>query len=194
MNVKKQKKKSTNERLINDILSEIKDGNDSRFDELCRLYRPLVERSALSAAERYSGYGAEADDFRQECILALYNAAKSYNTEQTGVTFGLYAKICLRNRIISVGRKLTKRTSSLKSDSTIPDDDVSHGTDYSASSPEYTVTDEMLGCFSGYEREVWKLYVKGFSYSDMAMKLQKSEKSIDNAVYRVRSKLKKAAR
>ncbi len=52
----------------------------------------------------------------------------------------------------------------------------------------------MLGCFSGYEREVWKLYVKGFSYSDMAMKLQKSEKSIDNAVYRVRSKLKKAAR
>lgn len=194
MKVKRQKKKSTNENSVNDILSEIKDGNDSRFDELCKLYRPLVERSALSAAERYSGYGAETDDFRQECILALYNAAKKYNTEQSEVTFGLYAKICLRNRIISVGRKLTKRTASVKSDSAIPDYDIARGADDSAPSAGYTFTDEMLDCFSRYEREVWKLYIKGFSYSDIAAKLKKSEKSIDNAVYRVRSKLKKTAR
>ena len=43
---------------------------------------------------------------------------------------------------------------------------------------------------SQYENEVWSYYVNGFSSKQIATKLNSNEKSIDNAIFRIRRKLK----
>jgi RNA polymerase sporulation-specific sigma factor len=43
---------------------------------------------------------------------------------------------------------------------------------------------------SQYENEVWSYYVNGYSSREIATKLGSSEKSIDNAIFRIRRKLK----
>ena len=43
---------------------------------------------------------------------------------------------------------------------------------------------------TGLENEVWSYYVNGYSSREIAMKLNSSEKSIDNAIFRIRRKLK----
>ena len=49
----------------------------------------------------------------------------------------------------------------------------------------------IFGLLSGFEREVLGLYLSGFSYKTIGEKFGKSEKSIGNAMSRVRKKLRK---
>ena len=50
------------------------------------------------------------------------------------------------------------------------------------------ILDEHL---SNMEKQVLALYLDGKSYSDIATKLGKTNKSIDNAIQRIRDKVKK---
>ena len=43
---------------------------------------------------------------------------------------------------------------------------------------------------SEYENEVWSYYVNGYSSRQIAQELNSNEKSIDNAIFRIRKKLK----
>ncbi len=180
------------------ILRSMQSGSDDRFGELCEIYKPLVERTVMSTAARYAEYNVEADDLKQEATLALYNAAMKFDLKQTAVTFGLYAKICMRNRMISVGRKLMRPGGKLKRLSTLRPDyanTVGAGSMHPAQTEQSAVIpEETLGLLSRYERRVCELYISGCSYKDMASKLGRSEKSIDNAVYRIRAKIKGTVR
>ena len=180
------------------ILRSMQGGSDDMFGELCEIYKPLVERTVMSTAARYAEYNVEADDIKQEATLALYNAAKKFNLKQTAVTFGLYAKICMRNRMISVGRKLMRPGGKFKRLSTLCPDYANTVDDRSVHPAQNDqgaqIPEETLGLLSRYERRVCELYISGCSYKDMASKLGRSEKSIDNAVYRIRAKIKGTAR
>jgi len=44
---------------------------------------------------------------------------------------------------------------------------------------------------SDYERDILKLFLQGLSYEVIANKLSTSPKSVDNAIQRIRGKLKK---
>ena len=47
------------------------------------------------------------------------------------------------------------------------------------------------GTLTHFERAVFALYVSSMSYEDMAKTLSKPKKSIDNAIHRIKAKLKK---
>ena len=51
------------------------------------------------------------------------------------------------------------------------------------------LNDEINSCLSLFERQVVKHYLKGYSYIDIAKILNKSSKSIDNALNRIKHKL-----
>ena len=81
------------------LICDIQNGVPLSFETVYSLYGPLIN----SLAEKYGGSslsGAELEDLRQEAAIALYDAALAFNPER-GVSFGLYAKICIKNRIIS---------------------------------------------------------------------------------------------
>ena len=84
-------------------------GDETAFAALCRIYAPLI----LSMADRFgSADGMETvdrEDLRQEATVAFYRALRSYDADQSSVSFGLYAKICIRNRMISLLRRQRSR-------------------------------------------------------------------------------------
>ena len=75
-----------------ELILRCRAGDDDAFSALVSAYTPLI----MSVIDRLS---LSADECFNEACLGLYRAALSYNVEQDGVTFGLYARICVTRRL-----------------------------------------------------------------------------------------------
>ncbi len=138
----------------------------------------------------FGAQSPEYDDRLQDAAMALYSAAVSYDTSQSDVTFGLYAKICIRNSLISIKRK-EKKNAKKTASYAIAEKKAAREAEREASREKLEENEEMLSQLSSYERMVLLLYLNGHSYREIGSALEKSEKSVENALYRTRSKLKK---
>ena len=172
------------------LIEELRHGDREVFNSIYEEYSPLIR----SLVAKYCG-GTDSsldEDMTQEALIALYNSAMSYDLEQSEVSFGLYAKICISNRIISAMRK---RTSSIESDEDISDylgdadSDPSKQLDDRESAR--LLAEKMLSQLSSYERRVFRLYVQGVRAADIAELLGKTPKSVDNALSRIKNKIRK---
>ncbi len=179
---------------IETLLRNVKNGKPLSFESLYGLYTPLIESSALSFCKRFSLAPADADDLKQEAAIALYNAVLAYEPG-TGITFGAYAKVCIRNRILSYLRPFHEK---LTTESI--DDLESHFEEISLDTPEQLIINKeslcslnrrIDGTLTDFEKSVFDLYVGNMSYSDIAKTLSKPAKSIDNAIQRIKAKLRK---
>ncbi len=180
---------------IETLLEDIKNGKPLSFESLYKLYRPLIESTAASFCKRFSLAEAESDDLKQEAAIALYNAVLAYEPSD-GITFGLYAKVCVRNRVISYIRHFHEKHSLLSSS----DDFESNFEEIDFDTPEQLIINKeslcslnrrIDGTLTDFEKSVFDLYVGNMSYSDMAKMLSKPIKSIDNAIHRIKAKLRK---
>ena len=159
------------------------------FVEILETYRPLIE----SLASKYSFYEEiDTDDLRQEAQIALFGALESFDPAQKDITFGLYAKICIRNRLISFLRK-NQRHHVISFEE--PSDDVG-----AELSPEDRLIEkeeyerlllDIDKALSPLERSVLRLYLDGKPYKTVAYELGITEKSVDNAVCRIKKKIRK---
>ena len=179
--------------LSDDVLAEIsKDGDDRAFNELVIRYLGKIR----FIARKYSAQGYEQNDFVQEGLLALLSACKTFDTKG-GSTFGSYVSLLVERRFISIIR-------GSQSKKTVPDsalvriDGLSEElTDFVRSPEEQLMDKEQLrqvlsrlrALLSAREYEVLMLFASGHSYSKISEKLQISEKSVDNALQRVRRKV-----
>lgn len=162
------------------------------FELLLKSYSPLIE----SCVNFYSVGNLEKyrDDFRQEATVAFYNSILTYNLEQTAVEFGLYAKICICNALNSQIR-LSKRLSNETLQDSFDDLNLIDGDENPSSKLLENERLEHLfniirSTLSPYEYRIWKLYLSGYSVSEIANQLETDSKSVSNAVYRIRVKLK----
>ncbi len=173
------------------LLREIKDDNENALNELIVKYRNTVD----FIASKYINAPLEKDDLIQEGMIGLLAAIKSFNT-QKDTKFITYASRCINNSI----RNAIKRVSRLKDipqDSIIGIDDAALETQYVLSAEdEYlakesvsTLTDILYEGLSSFENEVLRLHIVGCSYGEIAEKLGKNQKSVDNAIQRIRKKL-----
>ncbi len=177
---------------IADLLARVKEGNGDAFVELSQKYKPLLEGEV--ARYMHSLSEADLDDLRQGALVAFYHAALSFRFEQ-GVTFGLYAKICIVNGIADALRFLSKKTADISTD-TLSDDDFADEEE----NPQNLMLDKegfsvalakAKAVLSELEYGIFELYIAGYSYLEIANKVGKTEKSVDNALRRVKGKLKK---
>lgn len=175
------------EQTLYEKLVAVKNGDDPAFASLCEDYGALIESMTQSFFE--SCPDVDKDDLRQEARMALYRAAMKYRLDQNEVTFGLYAKICIRNRLISVRRKYTTQ-SKLKSKRNTQELQVVAETS-SSYNRRTVLSEEVISLLSPFEQKVFALYATKCSYSEIARELSRSVKSIDNAIYRIKSKLRK---
>ena len=76
---------------LRQLLLAVRRGEEGAFSCLYGKYLPLVLRLSTEFVPRYASH-ADAEDFRQEAMLALYRAALAYDLEQREVEFGLFAK------------------------------------------------------------------------------------------------------
>jgi len=173
--------------LEEDLILASKSGDQVAFGELLGRYEPLIAGMTDKYFASAAAIGAEKDDIRQEAHIAFHRAVMAYDATSKEVTFGLFAKICVRNRIISYIRKLSAAARSESESEVLPSLEA-----------EY-IKKENLAEFYGiiesslteYEKSVLKQFIQNKSYRCIAETLGTTEKSVDNAIYRIKRKLKK---
>ncbi|MGN1134582.1 MAG: sigma-70 family RNA polymerase sigma factor [Oscillospiraceae bacterium] len=136
-----------------------------------------------------------ADDLIQEGFIGLMNAVKTYDSHKNS-KFSTYAYVCIRNKMISASYKLKhigEEVSEIPEDivddfSEIPDNIVLEKVKLNE------IYDKIISALSEQEWRVFQLYLTDLSYNQIAQKLNCSVKTVDNAMQRVRKKLKTVLR
>lgn len=169
------------------LLSRARAGDGEAFTALVALYRRMVYWHISRVAA--SGICAEPEDLFQEGLVGLLKAVRTY--DGVSASFSTYASVCIHHSIASAVRKSCKQERI-----SVPLDEAELVSDRS---PEGEVLDRESGSLlyervlselSPYERVVFELYLSDLPYAQIARRLGKQEKSIANAVCRIRRKLK----
>lgn len=176
-----------------ELLFAIQNGDDSAFEKLCEQYNALL----LSMAKKYYEIcrinGAEQDELLQEAKYALYKASCAFNLDNGNVTFGNYAKTCIRNRLVSLVRKYKSKKRSSNVVAPLHD---SIGEQARSSWNE--LGDKLMAQadkkLSDFEKKVFSMYLAGMKGKEISRRLKKEERSVNNAIYRVKVKLKDMVR
>ncbi len=186
-------KSISNNTEINKLIDLVVSGNSDAYSELVDIYNPLLKK-ILNAYTTEEMSKEDVEDLSQEELIAFYRAIINFDKEQHGVEFGLYAKICITNSMISYKRAASKKSNeTLLGDdemNTITDPDGEVSKFFEMRESEIELGQQIEKTLSTYENEVWAYYVNGYSSKEIAKKLNSSEKSIDNAIFRIRKKLK----
>jgi RNA polymerase sporulation-specific sigma factor len=178
---------------INSLITLVISGDSDAFSALVDKYNPLLKK-ILNSYITDEMSKEDIEDLSQEELIAFYRAIINFDREQTSVEFGLYAKICVTNSMISYKRAASKKSNvDLIGDDEMnsisdPDGEVSRF--FEMKENEKRLGEKIEKTLSAYENEVWSYYVNGYSSKEIAIKLNSNEKSIDNAIFRIRRKLK----
>ncbi len=165
-------------------LRRVQSGTQGAFASLQEQYRPLVLSLVDSFLASMPAGSVGREDLIQEADIALYRAAIRYDITQDKVTFGLFAKVCIKNRLVSTLRRqkrLAKKPPRAAKQS---------------ATAEAVAFDQMprafLNLLTPYEEQVLRLRVESYSYKEIASRLSTDPKSVDNALCRIRQKIKRA--
>jgi RNA polymerase sporulation-specific sigma factor len=176
------------------LLTRAKEGDQVAFDTLLAQYTPLIEhRLSVARARRSDILPEDEKDLRQEAHLAFYRALLGYNEGQHEVSFGLYAKICIENALISALRKIRPAEETVDYDTltTLPADSREDPTQRLREQEDYeALCHRIARALSPYESAIWQRYIAGMTASQIAEQLGRDSRSIHNAIYRIRNKLR----
>ncbi len=191
-----QSPKSLSRSQIAAFIRKAAAGDQTAFDALNDKYRPLIE-SQTRKHSQIEMTEQDIEDMRQEALIAFCNAVCSYDCEKEDVEFGLYAKICIDNALITFVRTYMRR---VKKDRLAAETERQNNAALRPYDPLQAMVDKenmselvrvIRNRLSDYENKVWWLYVSGMSVADISTKLGDAEpKSVSNAIYRIRKKLR----
>ena len=184
---------------------KMKKVDDDTFEQLLHKYDPLITSLVRNFSEDFPSVDMSEDDLRQEAAIALYRAAISYSGDKK-VTFGLYAKICIMNRLHNyLKRSISASASRIVSgyiEDVFKEEDLEMGGE---PAPGYEEPHNIVMSNEGYEElrrtikdaltdfeyKVIILTADGMSASEIAKKLGKNVRSVYGAIQRTKKKLKK---
>ena len=183
-----------------ELIKQVKQGNESAFEYLFQRYESLVAK----IARKYYVHGYETEDFYQIGTEAFYKAVLSFEEKEASTFYG-YVLSCVRNKMISQFRKQFLK--------------VEYATDHEEittvmeACEQYVVeTSELLeeekdtllhgyrtelsnllsqNFFSPLEQKCLEGFIAGLSYSEIAEQCGTEIKNVDNALMRIRAKVRK---
>lgn len=191
----------TDDRVKDEMLiSRCRQGDRTALERIMEKYKPLVIKKARSMFL----IGGETEDLIQEGMIGLFKAVQDFDPDRE-TSFYRFSKLCIDRQIYSaVTSAGRKKHSPLNGYVSLSDSEELEWEErwrrpaVSAVSPEEALINrermemiqEKLGeRLSSLEWSVLKLFLEGYSYAQMADKLGKKEKSIDNALRRIKGKL-----
>ena len=163
------------------------------MEELLEKYKKLVN----SIARPFFLKGVDTDDIVQEGMIGLLKAINSFNLEGK-VSFITYAHECIRNRILDYIRNGNRKKNKALNDS-VPISSL-EDTDTQALTPEEiainaeeieTIKKIIDTDLTDDERKIFNMYYDdGKLYSEIAQEIGKNTKYVDNALQKIRRKIK----
>lgn len=194
-----------------ELIDRIRDGEKDIADYLIDKYKNLVRKKAKSMFI----LGADKDDLIQEGMIGLFKAIRDYDAGRDA-SFLTFADLCVSRQMYTAvqasGREKHAPLNSyisLYADLSEQSDGKEQGeliqvlAAKEESNPEKIVIDkenlEMIEAviekeLSSFEKQVLDLYVTGMSYTEIAKVLGRDEKSTDNALQRLKAKIKRAVK
>lgn len=176
-----------------ELILLVREEDGQAFESLLAMYEPMIS----AAIRRYLPDGADIDDARQEALAGFYRAVLTFDLEQMEVAFGFYAKVCVTNALISHIREITRRAR--RAAANIEYDDYMRYCAGEASDVAEQIADKestetlrrlIKQSLSPYENRVWDMHMSGLATAVISERLGKPVRSIDNALYRIRRKLR----
>ncbi len=188
------------------LIHKLREGETAIMDYIISKYKYVVIR----AAKAMYLLGGENDDLIQEGMIGLFKAIRDYDINQE-VSFYSFAELCI-SRQMYTAIKLSQRQKHMPLNSYISLYDIKSAESEDKRSPliEQLETEtnnnpeelfldkermlmlvsELNQRLSDMERRVLHLHLQGEDYRTIAELLDKSPKSIDNALQRIRQKMR----
>lgn len=191
-----------------ELICRLRDGEEAIMDYIMIKYKNLVRKNARNMYI----LGAEEQDLIQEGMIGLFYAIKDYDSGRDA-SFFTFADLCISRRMYKAieASKREKHTPLNNYVSLYGDNDDNNKDGKSGfiellsagdiSNPENLLIDQenvkqiekiVEQELSSFEKQVFDLYITGMKYVQIAKVLGRDEKSTDNALQRIKSKLKKA--
>ena len=167
-------------------------------------YKNLVKKKA------HSMYilGADSDDLIQEGMIGLFGAIRDYDAGRDA-SFYTFADLCISRRMYSaVQASRREKHTPLNTYISLYENAGENGTELAnflvsevETDPEKLFIDKENVAhiesiiekeLSAFEKQVLDLYITGMSYSQIARVLARDGKSTDNALQRLKAKLRRA--
>ncbi|MBP3540798.1 MAG: RNA polymerase sporulation sigma factor SigH [Clostridia bacterium] len=188
-----------------EAVAQAQQGDTNAVDYLLYKYKNFVRSKARS----YFLIGADHEDIVQEGMIGLFKAIRDYQAERLS-SFRAFAELCITRQIITAIKTATRQkhvplNSYISLNKPIYDEESDRTlmdviVEGRAQNPEeliigqedlVSIRDRVDQVLSGLEQDVLNAYLDGKSYQEIADKLGRHVKSIDNALQRVKRKLEK---
>lgn len=183
------------------LIEELRQGDDNIMDYILNKYKPLV----LGKANAMYLIGGDTDDLIQEGMIGLFKAIRDYRDDREA-SFFHFAELCVNRQIYSaVEASNRKKHAPLNTYVSFYSQNGEEGKPLAETLPDVTdnpeqmiIAQESMQLFwenvksrlSAMEREVLDAYLSGLNYRQIAEKMNKSPKAIDNALSRIKSKIR----
>ena len=180
-----------------ELIERLRDGEQELEDYLMEKYKGMV----LKKAHAMFIVGGEREDLIQEGMIGLFRALRDYQPGKSA-TFATFANLCVERQIYKAiemsGRLKNKPLNSYISLSE-EESPILDSLAFEQQDPEAIVIDrenvnvmqeKIRQHLSRFETRVLDSYLEGMTYTKIAEAMGKSPKSIDNALQRIRGKIR----
>ena len=189
-----------------ELIDRLRRGETQIMDHICDKYKNLVRSKAKSMFI----LGADNEDLIQEGMIGLFKAVRDYDMGRDA-SFSTFAELCISRQMYTAVQASRRRkhfplNSYVSLDSEACEDDrdglnlAELLADKTELSPEEVFLDKERVAYlektideelSDFEKQVLDLYRTGMSYSQIAKVLGRDEKATDNALQRLKAKIRK---
>ena len=182
------------ERSDEELMEGIRGGEQECMDVLIERYKGQVRKEARTLYL----IGGDSDDLIQEGMLGLFKAIRDYRPEKEA-SFGSFVKLCISRQLYTAIQAASRQKHSPLNtyvELTEGLDDVSDSS--RGKSPEELLIDQesaeslqdrIEALLSPMEYGILQRYLNGENYVQIAEGLERSPKSIDNALQRIKKKV-----
>lgn len=192
------------------LIERLRDGETAITDYIMNKYKNLVKSKAKSMYI----LGADTEDLIQEGMIGLFKAIRDYDSGRDA-SFYTFADLCISRQMYTAVQASNRQkhmplntyvsiyaNGDTEKDGDGQENDLLNKISINfINNPEEVLIDKenVLSLekkieeeLSAFEKQVLDLYLTGMSYSQIARVLGRDEKSTDNALQRIKSKIKKA--
>lgn len=164
-----------------------------RLAEECLVTRYM--RLARACARPYFLAGGDSEDLLQEAMFGLLKAIREFD-DSRDASFRTFAEVCMRNRIRSAVTAAA-RDKHAPLNHSVPIERPILGREHQCDPEELFISREeeaerlaaLKRTLSPLERRILSLYLRGLSYREIGVQVGRTDKSVDNAVQRIRRKV-----
>lgn len=180
-----------------ELVVKAQQNDATAIEELLKRYKYVVS----AVAHSYFLTSGDKEDLLQEGMCAVFKAITTYNGK---ANLKSYVYTCVKNRIITIIKNSNANknkplynyislSNSIDADidksGIIVDSGYGPEETYINEEAAYEFSQKIKRALSEYEYSILSCFLKGYSQKDISEKLMKNEKSIDNALQRIKKKI-----